>query len=595
MIVTVPSTVLPDPPLIMVGVTEIFLIVGPIVEVVRPPPPEHPNTQNRTNNDKMKRLGTCALWGKPRVSGKCIHNLISQFLPHGMEHRTIKLASCICALLLASVRVHAERYALLIGINVYANAGIPSLSGAAADAKSLAKTLVESDGFPKENIHVLVSEKRVDGLPDDSIPTKINISKQLDWLTQVVKTGDTVFIFYAGHGAQFQKQAWLLPYDTDNTAKIVFQSSALSSDEIKKLLDLPPCLLVTAYDMCRREQSFSHNPASRGLGFGFRLGDLQERSVSSNTAKTSPAFEGGSVSLFACTGGEYSWESRELGRGFFSQTLEAAISHTNDANGNLTIGGIIEYVHNTLDSDLQAQGLSEHQRPDAQTSSEEVRYKIFATGLPPMPSSPKRVPHGVTKSRASDLNPRGDQDEYLAWFQAGYRLYKADKFAEAQTQFENALAIMRTPAVLRLIGDCRYFQNDVPGARNNFNDALKIDPKYSPAYSDLGYLEDYHEHNPKAAVAYYLRAIECDPDNPQPVNNISRPLHELRRYNECLEMCRKAVDLDPNNGLYEANLALELLKQRKRDEALIHARSAQELGLKRHDVFKKLRIELPDK
>lgn len=52
-IVTVPSTVLPEPPLMDVGFTDIFFIVGPIVEVVSPPPPEQPITQERTNNDKM--------------------------------------------------------------------------------------------------------------------------------------------------------------------------------------------------------------------------------------------------------------------------------------------------------------------------------------------------------------------------------------------------------------------------------------------------------------------------------------------------------------------------------------------------------------
>jgi len=432
-------------------------------------------------------------------------------------------------------------------------------------------------------------------VPDDSIPTKSNISKQEDWLHEVVKTGDTVFIFYAGHGAQLLNDAWLLPYDTDNSRPVVFQNSALSAETFKKQLDLPPCLLVTAYDMCRREQSFSHNPASRGLGFGFRLGDLQARAISSNMAKSAPEFEGGSVTLFACAGGEYSWESPELGRGFFSKTLEAAISHSDDANGNLTIGGIIDYIHNTLDSDLQALGHSEHQRPDAQTSSDLVRYKVFATGLSPMPASPKREPRGATKSRASVLNPRGDQEEYLAWFQAGYRLYLEKKYAEAQTQFENALAVKRTPGVLRLIGDCRYYQEDIREARINFNDALKLDPRYSPAYCDLGYLEDIHEHHYKAAVALYLKAIECDRDNPAPVNNITRPLEELGRHREALEMCRKAVELDPNNGLYEANLALELLNQRKKGEALLHARRAQELGLKSHDVFKRLKIESQDK
>lgn len=105
---------------------------------------------------------------------------------------------------------HADKYAVLIGVNSYADSTIPHLNGAVADARGIAKTLIELDGFPAENVHLLLGDKVSSGKTSEETqtPTLDNIGVQLDWLTSVVKPGDTVFFFFAGHGVQYEDQAW---------------------------------------------------------------------------------------------------------------------------------------------------------------------------------------------------------------------------------------------------------------------------------------------------------------------------------------------------------------------------------------------------
>jgi len=497
-----------------------------------------------------------------------------------------------CALLGAGV-ANAERYAVLIGINNYKDSKIPKLTGAAADARSIAKTLVDYDGFKRQNVHLLVSDGKPSTGSDDSLPTKDNISVQLQWLVSVVKKGDTVLFFYAGHGIQYNNQSWLLPFNSNVRGPIVLENTSLSADQIQRQLnELPNCLLVTAYDMCRKTENIHKKGTSRGIELGLRFGQLQERS---STPKGSPSSNrraiGGTISIFACQPGQFSWESRTLGRGFFSRGLEAALTNAADSKGVLTVERLVEYLHDRVMSESDAFGLSEVQEPDAIPSSFVVLRQKFATGLKPGQRGWKFDGKPRSRGVITDLASRDPEDEYLALFQSGFSLYRKKKYSLAQQELEAALAVRRTPSVLRIIGDCRYKQHDVKGAQAYFNLALAEDPKYSPAYSDLGYLEDIEFKRPTQAEQLYRKAVECDPENPAPVNNLSRVLRELKRFKECLDMCRAAVELDPNNGLFEANLALELHNQHHDDEAMEHAIRAKELGLEEHLVFERLNIQ----
>lgn len=342
--------------------------------------------------------------------------------------------------------------------------------------------------------------------------------------------------------------------------------------------------------MCRREKEAWQTNPSRGLGFGFRLGQIQERSIATvHTAKTDRPIPSESLTIFACQPSQFSWESRELGRGFFSKCLQEALSYSDDASGSLTIRQIVDRLRDNVLASVGAYGLSENQEPDAFPSNDSVYRRVFASGLKPR-ANDSRLATNASKRSTSDLSSRDAEDAYVAAFQSGFLLYKHKKYHEAEASLRSALELRSTAAALRLLGDCRYRLHDKRGATAWFNKALQADSQYSPAYSDLGYIADIDEKDPKKAEDFYRKAIACDPGNPAPVNNIARVLKELRKSDECLQMYLKAVDIDPNSGLYEANLALEYFNQHQLDLAKRHAEIARALGLEDHRVFDLLHL-----
>ena len=117
----------------------------------------------------------------------------------------IKLLA-IC-LLLFSLPIHAETYALIIGVNKYEKSHFPNLKGAVNDAKLIYQTLLDT-GVPRKNLIKLTDEKA----------TKKRIENEWQKLIGRSKAGDTLIFSFAGHGTQEKDQngdeALLDPEDT---------------------------------------------------------------------------------------------------------------------------------------------------------------------------------------------------------------------------------------------------------------------------------------------------------------------------------------------------------------------------------------------
>lgn len=106
----------------------------------------------------------------------------------------------IFSALLLSATAFGEQYAVLIGIEAYPNlpkqAGQSvALPGPSNDVRRMTDMLAGRFGFDRENIRaVLNSDATHDGI-EDSI---------CGWLTDRAKQGDTVLVFYSGHGTQLK-------------------------------------------------------------------------------------------------------------------------------------------------------------------------------------------------------------------------------------------------------------------------------------------------------------------------------------------------------------------------------------------------------
>jgi len=133
------------------------------------------------------------------------------------------LAALSTVALLAAFAPHTRTapnsWALIIGISDYINFGDEiggDLPGARFDALGFRDVLVARYGFPNENIRLLL----------DHDATRDRITTELgQWLPSVVKPGDLVVVFYAGHGSQ----AW----DTNGDEEDGLDETICPADVIK--------------------------------------------------------------------------------------------------------------------------------------------------------------------------------------------------------------------------------------------------------------------------------------------------------------------------------------------------------------------------
>lgn len=96
-------------------------------------------------------------------------------------------------ILLPTLPAQAAKYALLIGINQYKEQGTPSLSGPVNDVRALREVLVRRWGFPENHIVSLVDQQA----------TGEGIRAELQRLETRTRPGDTVLLYYSGHGTSY--------------------------------------------------------------------------------------------------------------------------------------------------------------------------------------------------------------------------------------------------------------------------------------------------------------------------------------------------------------------------------------------------------
>lgn len=166
-------------------------------------------------------------------------------------------------------------YALVIGISDYLHYGDEpggDLPGAANDATAFRDVLVGRMGVPESNIRVLL----------DLEATRARIQREMSqWLPSVVRPGDLVWIFYAGHGSQ----AWDVAGDEDDGLDETIcptdvartgASTDIRDDELSRWLSaLPAVEVILIWDKCHAESSMrAATPFGRSRVLGRDVRDL---------------------------------------------------------------------------------------------------------------------------------------------------------------------------------------------------------------------------------------------------------------------------------------------------------------------------------
>ena len=137
--------------------------------------------------------------------------------------RTLHTATVL--LLLISIAAANEsqagnKYAIIIAVSQYDDERISSLPLVANDASALANTLHQRGGF--EIIPLYESFDPSVPTSSRTVPTKANIMSKVSRVLKNCMPGDTVFLYFSGHGVQHPRmpgKTYLLPRDAD-VAKI---------------------------------------------------------------------------------------------------------------------------------------------------------------------------------------------------------------------------------------------------------------------------------------------------------------------------------------------------------------------------------------
>jgi uncharacterized caspase-like protein len=205
------------------------------------------------------------------------------------------------------VRPHASagtfdrgrKWAVIIGVNEYIDPNIPDLKYCVADAHLVRDKLVERCGYDDERILLIADDQPKAYLR----PMKRNLQVQVPAWLKRAEAGDTVLVFFAGHGfldARAQGFLATLDCERDNLGL-----TGLRTDELRDMLrQCKATQKLMVLDCC-------HSGGERGIEVG---SSSQELGASFQAAQ-------GLITLASCQKQETSREWEAKGHGLFTYFL----------------------------------------------------------------------------------------------------------------------------------------------------------------------------------------------------------------------------------------------------------------------------------
>lgn len=302
-----------------------------------------------------------------------------------------------CPAMAADGNAGGKRYALLIGVNDYADSSIVKLKTPRNDAYDIGRSLVAA-GWDK----VIVLTDDVDYRNPD-FPNRTNIENRVSLLADLVNAQDTIFVFFSGHGVTSGKESLLLPVDAalsrvgDTSISLTSIVNAFSSKGLGRL--------VVAVDACREQVSTAKGLSVVGVAGG-------EGDFGANAA---------AITMYATKSGWYSYEDDNGRNGVFTKFIldglaggaDGSISGDN-ANGIVTFAELAAWLPSAtatyaLDRGIRQQAMISKGSGDRSTL--DVPVATTSAIVAPQraanaPAAPSSTPTPV--SGADDLKPALD-------------------------------------------------------------------------------------------------------------------------------------------------------------------------------------------
>ena len=321
--------------------------------------------------------------------------------------------SCL-ALGMGARTARADAWALLVGVNEYEDRNhIASLGTADQDAIALKKLLIETMKVPERHIDLLVTDPKA----ETPKPTRANILDALARLKNNVKTGDTVYVFFSGHGIQIDQIDYLLPYDFRGNADTGIDT-ALSEPRFYQLLSqVKARAVILAWDKCRNnpfpekksaEDNRNHLPENTDADNkkGWVTTPVKGSAPPPPPPKDAPPIL---VKFFACSPGQTAYEWRDKGRGYFSYFFEKGLrGAAADKSGKVTIGTLAQYLQTEIQAQVKRDE-NEDQTPYPEINGPNAPdFILVGDGgdIPPTPETKIVAKRAVTPESAPPSDPK---------------------------------------------------------------------------------------------------------------------------------------------------------------------------------------------
>ncbi len=260
-----------------------------------------------------------------------------------------------------------KRWALVIGVDKYADTQITTLGGSSNDARAIADALIRYAGFPTDQVMLLASDQ-----PAERQPTRGNILRRLSNLASVVSPDGLLFVSFAGHGMERSGQAFLLPSDAQVSNDVdLLEQTAVNVVQMKERIRKTGVgQVVLVLDACRNDpagRSNDDNPLTPAYVRGFNF-DLRNREVT--------AF----ATFYATAVGHRAYEYKEKQQGYFTwELVEGLKGGAANERGEVTLSALLKYVQERVPKHVLADlGAGKEQKPFAEIGGYRADQLIIA-------------------------------------------------------------------------------------------------------------------------------------------------------------------------------------------------------------------------
>lgn len=488
-----------------------------------------------------------------------------------------------------------DKWAVVIGLQEFADPSIPRLHFSAKDARDFYDYLVDPNGgrFAKDHVKLLVN----------SDATKVNIMDVLgdSFLPHGAAPGDLVVIYLSTHGspagADINGVNYVVAYDTQVNKMFA------TGIEMRQLIRIIKERVHTNRIMLVMDTCYS------GAG---AVGETHKGLSRSNINPTALAQGSGSVVLSSSSPDQRAWESENYKNSYFTHYLIEALR----APGNHTIEQDFAVMKQKVQSDV-LKDKGELQTPVMASALTGPSFVVNATPSITRPA-PVTVPYSSedpSASAAAGKSPGLNFASYGAHKSAAETLIRQHKLWDAIHELQ--LAVKDNPSSVDAylaLADAfdeqgRYAEafeaanravvNDSNSTRGhevlgraylrngNTDEALRqiqlsisLDPTSSDAHFLLGFLDQYKNNRIDEAEQQYRKALALDALNVKALVNLGILLERQgRSIDEAEGLFHKAIDADAEDWQARLGLANILLKYRNNPkEAEAQIRKATELA-----------------